>query len=111
MKMQTTPKIEFQNIEPTPAVRTEIERHISELEQRSGRVTACRVVLKGPSAHHRNGGLYEVTIHLALPDGREVHVERNATEDRRRADLAFAVNNAFKRARRQLEEYAGRSQG
>jgi ribosome-associated translation inhibitor RaiA len=109
--MQTTPKIEFQNVEPTSQIRAEIDRQITELEQRSGRVTACRVVLKGPSAHHRNGGLYEVAIHLALPDGREIHVERNAPEDHRRADLAFAVNNAFKRARRQLEEHADRSQG
>ncbi len=102
--MQTPPKIEFQNINPTQEIRDAIDKHIAELEQRWDRVTACRVVVKGPGQHHRVGGLYEIHIHLALPEGREVHVERTAPADERRSDLAFAVNDAFKRARRQLQD-------
>ena len=109
--MQTPPKIEFQNINPTQEIRDAIDKHIAELEQRWDRVTACRVVLKGPGQHHHAGGLYEVHIHLALPEGREVHVERTATADERRSDLAFAVNDAFKRARRQLQDQVRRAQG
>lgn len=39
-------------------------------------------------------------VHLALADGHEVHVERAPPADERRADLTFALNGAFKRARR-----------
>ena len=42
--------------------------------------TACRVVVKGPGEHHRTGGPYEVNIHLALPNGREVDIDRTRQE-------------------------------
>ncbi len=85
--------------------------HVAQLEERWGRITACRVVLKGPGLHHRKGGLYEVHIRLALPDGREVNVSRTPTEDERHSDLTFAINDAFKHARRQLQDQVRRTQG
>ena len=109
--MQTPPQVEFQNLSPTQAVRDAIEKHVDGLEQRWGRVTACRVVVKGPSQRHHTGGLYDIHIRLTLPDGREVNVEHTAPEDERRADLNFAINDAFKRARRQLQDQARRIQG
>lgn len=109
--MQTAPEIEFQGMTATAAVTDKIEQHVAELEQRWGRITACRVVLKGPGLHHRKGGLYEVHIRLALPDGREVNVGRTPTADERHADLTFAIDDAFKHARRQLQDEARRAQG
>ena len=108
--MQTLPQIEFQNMNPAQEIKDAIAEHVAELEQRAGRVTACRVVVKAPSHHHREGGLYEIHVHLALTDGREVNVERSPPADERRADLTFAVNYAFKRARRQLQDRARRMQ-
>jgi hypothetical protein len=81
--MQTPVEIDFQGMSGTPEVHASIEKHVAELEQRYGRVTACRVVLKGPGGHHRTGGLYEVNIRLALPNGREVNVGRTAQADER----------------------------
>jgi cold shock CspA family protein len=110
--MQTPIEIDHQGTEALPpSVRVSIAKHISELEQRFGRITACRVVLKGPGGHHRTGGLYEVNIRLALPDGREVDVARTPKADERHSNLAFAVNDAFKRARRQLQDHVRRLQG
>ena len=106
--MQTPVEIDFQGMDATQDVRTSIAQHVGELEQRFGRVTAGRIALKAPSGHHRMGGLYEVNIRLALPDGREVNVDRTAQEDPRHADLAFAINDAFKRARRQLQDQIAR---
>ena len=109
--MQTPPEIQFQGMSATPAVEEAVAAHVVQLEQRWGRITACRVVLKAPSQHHRKGGLYEVHIRLALPDGREVNVERTPTADERHSDLTFALNDAFKHARRQLQDQARRAQG
>lgn len=109
--MQTPVQIDFQGIDAMPATREAIERHVTQLEQRCGRITACRVVLKGPGEHHRTGGRYEVNIRLALPDGREVDVSRTPTADERHADLSFAINDAFKRARRRLQDQVRRMQG
>ena len=109
--MQTPFEIDFQGESGTPQVRASIEKHVAELEQKFGRVTACRVVLKSPGGHHKTGGLYEINIRLALPDGREVNVGRTAQADERHADLSFAVNDAFKRARRKLQDQARRLRG
>ncbi len=109
--MQTALKIEFQGMEPTASVQEAIESHVADLEQRWGRLTACRVVLKGPSGHHRKGGLYEVHIRIALPDGREVNAERTPPADKRHADLTFAIDDAFRHARRQLQDQVRRVQG
>jgi cold shock CspA family protein len=67
--------------------------------------------LKGPGGHHRTGGLYEVNIRLALPNGREINVARTAPADERHSDLTFALNDAFKRARRLLQDRVHRMQG
>ena len=109
--MQTPVEIDFQGMDVRPDIRSAIAEHVSELEQQYGRATACRVVLKAPGGHHRTGGLYEVNIRLALPEGREVNVDRTAKADERHSDLTFAINDAFKRARRQLQDQVRQLQG
>ena len=109
--MQTPPEVQFQGMAGTPEIEEAIAAHVAQLEQRWGRITACRVVMKAPSQRHRKGGLYEVHIRLALPDGREVNVERTPPQDERHADPNFALNDAFKHARRQLEDQVRRTRG
>ena len=102
--METPIQIDFQGLEAKPELRAAIDRQIVQLEDRFGRVTAGRVVLKAPGGHHRNGGLFEINIQLSLPDGRGVYIGRTPKDDVRYADLDFALNDAFKRARRQLQD-------
>lgn len=109
--METLPEIDFQGLEPSPAVRASIDARIERFEKRYGRITACRLVVKGPGARHQTGGLYEINIHLVLPGGREIAVERTPHLDERFADFDFALNNAFKRARRRLQDQVRRMQG
>ncbi|MEK1891288.1 MAG: cold shock domain-containing protein [Phyllobacterium sp.] len=91
-------------MEPIETVRSKILNCVTRLEQRCGRITACRVVVKGSSGRHQTGGIYDVSMWLSLPEGREVAVEHTPQNDERYADLAFAINDAFKRARRQLQD-------
>lgn len=109
--MQTPVEIDFQGMQAVSTVRDAIADRVARLEQRYGRLTACRVVLKAPGGHHHTGGLYEVNIHLALPDGKEVNIGRTAQADERHGDLTFAINDAFKRARRRLQDQVRRLQG
>jgi cold shock CspA family protein len=46
-----------------------------------------------------------------LPDGREVDISRTPNADERHSDLSFAINDAFKRARRRLQDRVRRLQG
>jgi cold shock CspA family protein len=104
--MQTPAQIEIEGVKKTPELLAAIDEHIGELENRFGRVTVCRIVVKGPGDRHQTGGQHQVSIRLALPDGREVNVGRTPTQDERYADLTFAIDNAFRRARRRLQDQA-----
>jgi cold shock CspA family protein len=84
---------------------------VKKLEQLYGRITACRIAVKGPGNRHKTGGLYDVNIRLALPDGREVDIGRTPKDDERHSDLPFAINDAFKRAGRRLQDSARRMEG
>jgi ribosome-associated translation inhibitor RaiA len=109
--METPVQISFQGMKPTDEVREAIEAQVAELDQLHGRITSCHVSVTAPSEHHRNGGLYEVHIRLALPDKREVIVDRSPSADERLSDLTFAINDAFHRARRQLKDQVGKLKG
>ena len=44
--METPVEVDFQGMGARPDVRAAIEGYVAALEERCGRVTACRVVLK-----------------------------------------------------------------
>jgi ribosome-associated translation inhibitor RaiA len=104
--MQTPAQIEFEGVEASAELKSAIDQLVAKLETRFDRVTVGRIVVRGAGERHQTGGQYQVTICLTLPDGRAVNVARTPTEDERYADLSFAINDAFKRARRQLQDEA-----
>jgi cold shock CspA family protein/ribosome-associated translation inhibitor RaiA len=115
--MQTPVEIDFQGLEANEQLRACVTRNISMLEERFGRITACRIVIRGPSERHRKGGAFDVSIRLTLPQGREVDIGRSegrpeiAETNNRLLDPVIALNDAFKRARRRLQDHARRMQG
>jgi hypothetical protein len=72
--METPVLIDFQGMDANRDVRGTIVTHLVHFEERFSRITAGRVVLKASGDHHHKGGLYEVGIRLALPEGREVNI-------------------------------------
>ena len=108
--METRVQIDFQGEIQIRGIRERIAERVADLEERVGRITACRVVIKRPSKHHQNSA-YEINIRLALPQGKEVNVARTPDADERYADVDFALHDAFKRARRQLRDHARQLQG
>jgi ribosome-associated translation inhibitor RaiA len=109
--MQSPIEIDFQGMNARPEIHASIEQHVAALEERFSRITACRVVIKAPGNHHRTSGLYQVHVHLTLPDGRKVNVTRTPSLDERYSDPSFAINDVFKHARRQLQDHVRRMQG
>ena len=109
--METPLQIDLQGVGAKEQVRAAIIKHVTQLEERSGRITAGRVTVKAPGGHHRTGGLYEISIHLSLPEGREVNIGHTPQNDERYSDIDFALNDAFKRARRHLQDEVRKLQG
>jgi hypothetical protein len=81
------------------------------LQRFHDRLTSCHVIVKVPDTHHRSGGHYEVSIHLTLPGNIEVNIDHTPTPDERFADPLFAVTDAFRRARRQIQDRVRRQRG
>ncbi len=110
--METPLKLEIEGLTPSAHMRKMIDDNMARLERRYGRITACRVAIHGPKAHHKIGEPYSVTIKLALPNRRDVNVKppRRAL-DPRQGDVNFAVNDAFRRADRQLRDHASHLKG
>jgi ribosome-associated translation inhibitor RaiA len=104
--MHTPLRITFQNTPSSAAIRKLIEEQSDHLEQFFGRMTACHVVFKVPDGNHRSSGLYEVTVHIKMPGGTTVDVDRTPGLDERFSDPQFAVGDAFRRARRRLQDRA-----
>jgi cold shock CspA family protein/ribosome-associated translation inhibitor RaiA len=109
--METQFAIEYLGFAPNESQKFLFQKKIAELEKRFGRIASGRISVKVPGGHHRNGGLYEVSIQLRLPGGKEVDVSRTPDADERHADFHFAVNDAFKRAQRQLQKHAQHLEG
>ncbi|HYX46088.1 MAG TPA: HPF/RaiA family ribosome-associated protein [Sphingomicrobium sp.] len=109
--MEVPVQIDFRGSEPTPRLREQIESKLQNLEDAFGRIIAARVVISAPSGRHKTGGLYDVGIHLTLPGRHLVEVERTPPLDERFSDPSFAIGDAFRRARRKLQDEARRIDG
>ena len=106
--METSVQIFFEGMNESQNVRDTIKAQIAKLKRphhclprernRPQRTSPQRRPL--PGAHSP-----------CPPEGREVNVNRNPTADERLSDLAFAINDAFDRARRQLQDKVREMQG
>lgn len=105
--METDLQLEIQGFEPSSHLRQLIDDNVAKLERRFGRITAARVAIRAPDAHHKMGEPYFVSIWLSLPEHREVSVKPTPRGlDKRQADVMFAVGDAFRRADRQLRDHS-----
>jgi ribosome-associated translation inhibitor RaiA len=110
-KMETPVHIEFQGMEPQEKLHAAIARHVAQLEKRFGRITACRVALKGPGQHRRTGGLFEIHIRPRFAGRKRKSMLGTSRMPTSATDVNFAINDAFKRAWRRLQDQVRRLQG
>ncbi len=107
--METPLQLEFHGVDASDDARALVAANLAKLERRYGRTTACRVVIG--AGHHKTGEAFGVSVRIALPKRREVNVGHVQADDSRLADLSFAINDAFKRALRQLSDETDQLQG
>ena len=103
--MQAPASITFRSMTPSPAVEQMVASWCERLEQAYGRIERCAVVIEIPHRRHRQGKTFHVRIELALPD-RTIAVSRDPGHDPAHEDVYVALSDAFRAARRQLQDYA-----
>ena len=109
--METPVRISFQGSTPSEALTKLISEHLDTLERLHGRLTSCQVVVQVPDRHHRTSNLYSINIHLVLPGNIDINVDQTPQDDSRFADPVFAVNDAFRRAKRLIKEKSRKQRG
>lgn len=67
------------------------------------RIMACQVVMSAPHRHQYKGRKYHVQIRLQLP-GRFIVVSRESERDLSHENAYLAIHDAFRAARRELED-------
>lgn len=97
------PQIEVHGLVLPSHLRDLITAQLSKIEQRFGRLTSFRIAVRAPGLHHQMGENFFVSIRAALPGRPEIDVGKVRGDDPRDSDLAFAVNDAFRRMKRQLQ--------
>ena len=105
--MQTPLQIVFHQLSASPALEAHIHASVAELETFFDRIVTCRVSVEAPARRHHQGPLFHVGIEIGVP-GERIVVGREPDEVPAHADPHVALHDAFKVARRLLEDHARR---
>ena len=121
-------QIAFRNMKPSEAVAARVREEVAKLETFYDGIMHCRVMVELPHSHHRSGDLYHVRIEMTVPGAelivkrepslqtslRQVDTEKQSKSYEAHAahkDVFVVIRDAFKEARRQLQDYARRMRG
>ncbi len=108
--MKIALQITFRDVSASGAVEARIRENAKRLDRYFDRITACRVVVAAISRRHLKGRLYHVRIDLTVP-GCEIVISRESGHNHAHEDVYVAVRDAFRAARRRLEDHARRKSG
>jgi hypothetical protein len=106
--METPLKVTFHGGETSDAITRLINESVANLEHVFGRMTACHVTVEVPD---RLNGPFAVHVRMTLPGGVDLNVDHAPKADDRFFEPQFAVNDAFRRAKRLLKDSASKRRG
>jgi ribosome-associated translation inhibitor RaiA len=126
--MRLPVQITWRDMAPSTAVGTRIREEATKLEEFHDRITSCRVTIEIPRRYQNGEYQFHVRIDLTVP-GAEIVVNHEPTlhsslqrlggKERAKGqelsaphkDVYVAIRDAFKVARRKLQEYTHRQNG
>jgi ribosome-associated translation inhibitor RaiA len=97
-------QITFRGMAPSPALEARIRVLASRLERFSDHIRRCHVIVQTLAHHERHGFLYDFRIDITVPEG-EIAIRHAHPADRSHEDPYVALRDAFRAARRKLEDY------
>ena len=97
-------RITFRHMDPSAAFEARIRTLTDRLARFSRHITRCRVVVEPLPLHSHQGALYDIRINVTLPDA-EIAIRHAHPADHAHEDPYVALRDAFRAARRQLEDY------
>jgi hypothetical protein len=105
--MTPTPlQITFDGLAQSDTVEAAIRDRVAWLEQYYPRIIGCRVLLKVPHRHQRDGRQLHIVIDMSVPGAAPIVVSHYPPLQDAPADFVATVHQAFDIARRQLQDFA-----
>lgn len=126
--MELPLQITYRELDPSDPLTHLIREEASKLDRFFSRIVSCRVVVEREQHHLRAGAPYRVRIDIGVP-GDELTIDtapsvrppgaddevtkrrKSAEYDAMYKDPVLVVREAFRRARRRLQDYARRMMG
>jgi cold shock CspA family protein len=118
-------QVTFRDAQPYKEAEQWVREEAAKLDEFYPKITSCLVLVEAPHRHRQWGNPYQVRVDLSVP-GKElvitnepsVHSSAQRAKETRRAkrleiearhkDLHLVIRNAFRAARRQLQDYVRR---
>jgi len=92
-------------MEPSRALEDRINTYAEKLGRYDHRITSCNVIVAAPHHHRHQGYRYLVRLRICVP-GEVVVVSQDHESNPRHEDPYIAARDAFRSARRQLQDSA-----
>lgn len=108
--MKLTPQITYRDVEPTAQLDRSIRASVKRLDRYHPNILGCRIAVEAPHRHHRKGRPYRVRIDMTVP-GAELVVGHHPQHNPAHEDLQVALRDAFRAARRELQDHARTRRG
>jgi ribosome-associated translation inhibitor RaiA len=102
--MQLPLQVVFEHLEQSDPLEGRIREEAKKLEEFYGRITSVRVVVCRPQHRHEKGDTYQVRIHVTIPGAADIVISHDPAVSGRHEDAYVAIHDAFKAARRQLQD-------
>jgi hypothetical protein len=97
--------VTFRDMPSTETVIAAVQRWADRLGKLDPRIQRCAVVISRPHQHHRHGQQFHIGIELVRPD-HNIIVAHDPGLDAAHEDVYVALGDAFRAARRQLQDQA-----
>lgn len=97
-------EISFRNLSRNPVLEDLLRQKAEKFSRIMRHVTGCRLTLEKSQKKMLTSGLYKMRIDIALPRRQEIIVKKEAKIDGSFPKINILINDAFKAAKRKLEE-------
>jgi cold shock CspA family protein/ribosome-associated translation inhibitor RaiA len=109
--MQVPLQIAFEHIGHSDQIEARIREEAEKLQEFYGRLTSARVVVGRPQHRHHKGDTFCVRIHLTVPGAADIVISRDPAATGAHEDAYVTIRDAFKAARRQLQDLVREREG
>ncbi len=104
-------QLAFEGFPHSDAVERRIRGEVDKLERFYDRITGVRVVAARTEHRQHKGDTYRIRLFVTIPGAADIVVDRDPAVTGAHEDIYVAIRDAFKAARRQIQDLHRRRQG